>query len=359
MPNDRYVNGLKTQIGPCIWDVDSISQEVEDFTKIHIRSEVATEEDNDVFHRILKTGEYDDRASDNYSINYGFFKTACDNYAMNKPTKWYDLCVTILKRCIILPINCNTEDNALTIFSTLNDRGLPLADSDIFKAQIYKNYTKYEERKEFTELWKRLTDVCKKGDFSIDDVFRYYSHVLRSKAKDKSKEIGLRRFYHGGNDYSKLKQIGIMDDIMSLSYFWFYVNSNTSPDIEDGYTISVETRKYLHCFRHYPNEFWKYPTSIFFLKNKDESSFDDDLRQFLKKLMAFLFAKFIDAPSINAIKDDIYNACIKVEESNTFDRQFKMEEDKFKEKIDEQSSARLMRPLLLLDAYLNENQKDK
>lgn len=359
MTEDDDVLGLKMQVGPCIWDVHSISKRVNDFTKIHILSEVATEEDNDVFHNILKTGDYNDSAKDNYSVNYGFFKKACDDYAMNKPTKWYDLCVTILNRCIILPINSNTEEMALTIFSTLNDRGLPLADSDIFKAQIYKNYTKPDERKEFTELWKELTEICKKGSLSIDDIFRYYSHVLRAKSKDKSKEIGLRRFYQGGKDnYSKLKQNGVMDNIMSLAYFWFYVNSNTEPEKEDGYIISVETRKYLHCFNHYPNEFWKYPTSIFFLKNKGNASFDEDLRAFLIKLMSFLFAKFIDTPSINAIKDDIYNACITVEENNAFDRLFKMEDEKFREKIDEQSSARLMRPLLLLDAYLNENQKE-
>ncbi|MBU0559349.1 MAG: HNH endonuclease family protein, partial [Bacteroidetes bacterium] len=105
------------------------------------------------------------------------------------------------------------------------------------------------------------------------------------------------------------------------------------------------------------NEFWKYPTSIFFLKNKGNSSFDKEMRDFLIKLMAFLFAKFIDSPSINAIKDDIYNACITVDKNNIFERQFKMEDDKFREKIDEQSSARLMRPLLLLDAYLNKSQK--
>lgn len=356
MNEDDDVLGLKMQVGPCIWDVHSISKRVNDFSKIHILSEVATEEDNDVFHNILRTGEYNVNAHDNYSLNYGFFKKACDDYAMNKPTKWYDLCVTILNRCIILPINCNTEDTALTIFSTLNDRGLPLADSDIFKAQIYKNYTEFNERKEFTELWKELTDICKKGNFSIDDIFRYYSHVLRAKAKDKSKEIGLRRFYQGKDNYFKLKQNGLMDKIMSLAYFWYYLNSNIDPEIEDGYIVSTETRKYIHCFNHYPNEFWKYPTSIFFLKNRYNTSFDDELRMFLIKLMAFLFAKFIDIPSINAIKDDIYNACINVEFTNKLNRQYKMEESKFMEKIDEQSSARLMRPLLLLDAYLNESQ---
>jgi len=357
MPEDDDVMGLKMQVGPCLWDVHSISKRVSDFTKIHIFSEVATDDDNDTFHNILKSGVTEESREDNYSVNYSFFKTACDDYAKNKPTKWYDLCVTILNRCIILPIECNTQETALTIFSTLNDRGLPLADSDIFKAQIYKYHKSAADRKTFTETWKELTEVCRKGDISIDDVFRFYSHILRAKAKDRSKEIGLRKFYaHSG--YSRLKQKGVMDDIMALAYFWVYVNTGNDPEEEDGYTLSIETRKYLHCLTHYANEFWKYPTCVFFLRNKANKTFDDDLRALLKKLMAFLFAKFVEAPSVNAIKDDTYNACISIQEGNPFDRNFKLDEDKFMEKLDEQSSARLMRPLLLLEAYLHENQSE-
>jgi len=109
--------------------------------------------------------------------------------------QWKELCVTILSQCIILPIECDVQDTVLTIFSTLNDRGLPLADSDIFKAQIYRNCTTEETRKEFTETWKDLTQICKQGNLSIDDIFRYYTHVLRARSNDKSKEVGLRKFY--------------------------------------------------------------------------------------------------------------------------------------------------------------------
>ena len=75
---------------------------------------------------------------------------------MDHPLQWKNLCLTILKKCILLPIECKDLDMALTIFSTLNDRGLPLADSDIFKAQIYSTLSNIE-RTTFTEDWKNLT----------------------------------------------------------------------------------------------------------------------------------------------------------------------------------------------------------
>ncbi len=358
MNESDEVTGLKMQVGPCIWDVNPVSKKVSDYKKIHIQSEVATDADNDVFHQILETGDFKEDAEDNYSVNYRFFKTVCDEYAKTNPLKWNDLCVTILNRCIILPIECNTQETALTIFSTLNDRGLPLADSDIFKAQLYKFNKTVEQRKDFTETWKELTDVCKRGNISIDDVFRFYSHVLRARNKDRGKEIGLRKFYAGNGDYQRLKQVGVMKDITRLAYFWYYVNTRTEPEPEDGYVISTATRKNLHCLSHYPNEFWKYVTSVFFLRNNDSDVFDKSLNDFLIKLTAFLFAKFIEAPSINAIKDDIYLACISVQNENVFDREFTLNEESLLIKLEEQSSARLMRPLLLLDAYLDKDQRE-
>jgi len=357
MVEDEDVVGLKNQLAPCIWDINPISQKVSDKTKIHIESKVATEEDNETFHKILETGISNDFARDNYSVNYRFFKKQCDEYAENNPMQWKQLCIIILQKCIILPIECDTPETALTIFSTLNDRGLPLADSDIFKAQIYRNLETEEKRKEFTNIWKELTRICKQTRISIDDIFRYYSHVLRARCNDKSKEVGLRKFY-AEDKYTRLKDQNLMREIMTLANFWRYINIGLEPEEEVDYQISNEARKYLHCLSCYPNEFWKYATSVFFIKNQFSETFDADFCKMLKKLIAFLFAKFIDIPSVNAIKDDIYSSCISLHKQNTFQFRFTFNEELVNQQIDTHSSSRLSRALLLLDAYLNKNQID-
>lgn len=355
MIEDEDVIGLKNQLAPCIWDINPISQKVSDKTIIHIESLVATEEDNDTFHKILETGDSNDQATDNYSSNYRFFKSQCDEYAEKNPMQWKQLCVTILQKCIILPIECDTSETALTIFSTLNDRGLPLADSDIFKAQIYRNLDTDQKRKEFTNTWKELTQTCKQARISIDDVFRYYTHVLRARNEDKSKEIGLRKYY-AEEKYKRLKESGLMSEILSLANFWLCINTGIAPDEEDGYIISNEAKKYLHCLSCYPNEFWKYATSVFFIKNKCSETFDIDFCSILKKITAFLFAKFIDAPTVNAIKDDIYSACISIQSNNELQVKFNLNEELISQQIEGHASSRLSRALLLLDAYLNSNQ---
>ena len=51
-----------------------------------------------------------------------------------------------MQNCILLPIEAESQDTALRIFSTLNDRGKPLSDADIFKAQFYKYYSDKGEK---------------------------------------------------------------------------------------------------------------------------------------------------------------------------------------------------------------------
>lgn len=356
MVEDDDVIGLKNQLAPCIWDINPISQKVTDKTKIHIISEVATEEDNETFHKILETGNVNENTQDNYSKNYRFFKEKCDEYATTNPMQWKELCVTILQKCIILPIECDAQDTALTIFSTLNDRGMPLADSDIFKAQIYRNCSTEEKRKEFTDTWKELTQICKQGTFSIDDIFRYYSHILRARNNDKSKEVGLRKFY-AENKYERLKNQSVIPEIMELASFWCFLNTEIEPENDYTYIISTKAKTYLHCLNCYPNEFWKYATSVFFLKNKDSKTFENDFENMLQKLIAFLFAKFIEQPSVNAIKDDIYNACISLNTNKEHLYKFNLNEDLLSQQIDGHSSSRISRALLLLYAYLNPNQR--
>ena len=221
---DKNILGLKNQIAPCIWDVDPISGEVNDKGRIHIESRVATESDNETFHEILKLGAVDSTKKDLYSRNYGFFFSKCEEYARVNPTNWQPFCVTLLKRCIILPIECDQFDTALTIFSTLNDRGMPLSDSDIFKAQIYRSKSSREDKLQFTQAWKELTETVEDSGMSLDDLFRYYSHVIRARNSDKTKEIGLRKFYAGDkNKFERLKTSGLMDELSDLAEFWFAV----------------------------------------------------------------------------------------------------------------------------------------
>ncbi len=351
MSEDINVRGLKSQIAPCIWDVDEISMVVNDKNKIHLESRVSTAQDNDVLQKILYSGKTESgSAKSKYAENYNFFFEKCEEYARTNPLKWQPLCVAILQSCIVLPIDCEKEDTALTIFNTLNDRGLPLADSDIFKAQMYKN-KEQAERQEFATRWKELRESCEKAKIQLDDLFRYYSHYIRAIKKDKSKEIGLRRFY-AENKYEKLKTPSFMDDLELLCGFWDELNNYR----KDGQLkLSFEDLKYTQCLHNYPNDYWKYLASVYFLKHKDKPDFQKDFSVFLKKIISFLFSKFIERPTVNAIRDDVFQGVIDLWATGTVNFKYEMGKT-FDAQLENAYQTKIARGLILLHSYLNEKQ---
>ena len=355
--SDKDIKGLKRQIEPCIWKINKMNLEVEDREAIHLKSLVITDQEKGILHKLIAEGEATDtKNNSNYYKNYNFFLDKCDKFAADFPMDWKEFCLSIMSKCIILPIECNQEETAHTIFSTLNDRGMPLADADIFKAQIYKSKEK-EKREEFIEEWKNLTDICDQAKISLDDVFRYYSHILRAKAKITHKEVALRKFYSDGK-YKKLQDPCLMDDLVELAKFWLAINSDGDEKIyESPYNLSKTARKYLQCLKKYPNEYWKYIVSVYFYVNKDKKDFEKSLVVCLEESVRFLFAKFIDKPTVNAIKDDVFQGCkeIWMGKSRFFKRYTPLDID---QKI-QTPPPRIVRALLWLHAYLNKGQGEK
>ncbi|NBI14034.1 DUF262 domain-containing protein [[Haemophilus] felis] len=361
--SDNEIEGLKRQLKPCLWNVNKISGDVDNYSDMKVHSLVIDDEERDIFHSIIETGNVVEEAKDNYSKNYKFFKEQCDKYAMNNPTRWKELYVTILNHCIILPIKCESQDTALTIFSTLNDRGMPLSDSDIFKAKLY-SFQKEEEKSKFIDSWKEISAICKKGKVSIDELFRYYSHIIRARNGDTSKEIGLRKFY-SQNNYSHLRTPNLLPEIKLLALFWEHINSDIEIRDELKYNLSFESRKYLSCLKCYTNEYWKYVVSVFFIRYKDSSNFDNIFQGFIKKVVSYFLVKYLEEPSVNSIKDDVFKNCalilgqLKTPSSDLADKNRKLYE-KLENGLIELINDRkkLTRSMLLLNAYLTEGQND-
>ena len=131
-------NSVQTRnnIEKCIWKTDTFG--TADKTSLKIDSELATDNDKEEFLELLRTGVVKDASNSQYVTNYRFFQNKIDEFLQKTPSYFPYLPARILGNCILLPIEAESQDTALRIFSTLNDRGLPLSDADIFKAQFYK-----------------------------------------------------------------------------------------------------------------------------------------------------------------------------------------------------------------------------
>ena len=349
-PNDKEVEGLMKQIAPCIWDVNPMSQEVSDKTKIHIQSLVASEKDNESFHKIMITGIAEENDKSLYAKNYSFFLNKCDSYAASQPLDWKQLCLCIMNECIVLPIECTDLDSALIIFSTLNDRGMPLSDSDIFKAEIYKTKKSKEEKDTFTQNWKELGETAENAKMSIDDIFKLYTHVLRAKGNCSDSEIGLRKFY-SENQRSRLHESNLTETLLEVAHFWEKLISYNDE------ICTEKTKKYIHCLKAYPNEYWKYPITVLFdycKRNKKEIK--NLLPEYLAKLISYLFVRFIEKPSVNTIKNPVYLFCIDTYKNGCLDTDDFVIVDDFKTKlILTAGSSKIQKAMLLLNSYLFDN----
>ncbi len=344
-PPDDEIDGLMKMIAPSIWDVNPMSKKVVDKNLIHIQSLVVTEKDNEAFHYIMVNGSIKDGDKSHYSENFSYFMDKCNAYAQDYPLDWKEFCLCILNQCIVLPIECLNLDAALTIFSTLNDRGLELADSDIFKAEMYKSFETKEQKSDFIEKWKELTEITTRAKLSIDDIFRYYSHVLRGLEKDKSKEIGLRKYY-SKDRFKRLKTEALIDTIVDISEFWDKVLKY------DDSICTVECKKLIHCLKCYPNDFWRYPlTVLYYYTKKNNGNIKEVLPSFLRSIVSYLFVRFIETQSLNPIKDPIYQFCIDLAATGKSNISYILKQD-FKQTLLATSNTKISKPLILLNSYL-------
>jgi len=120
------------------------------------------------------------------------------------------------------------------------------------------------------------------------------------------------------------------------------------------YTLDFEAKEYIQCLVVYPNEYWKYPVSVLFVKSRTEPDFNAQLNDLLASLTALMLSKFVFSPSVNAVRPDIfaYNIHIYDRTQSFPDRGFFNEKD-MSGKMKVLGESRITKSLLLLDAYLN------
>lgn len=295
---------LKSQIVPTIWKQNPTTGEV-DFDKILITSRVMGDEGNQEFANILITGQSDEKSNSNYAKNYRLLQQLVDEYAAEQPLAFYSFISNILNRAILLPITADTQDTALTIFSTLNDRGLALSDADIFKAKIY-NHLDQIGKKNFIERWQQLDEEASNAGESIQKLFYYYMFYLRAKENDrKTTTPGIRKYY-AKNNFERLYSDDIMENLNTILNLWIVINNRNAVDNEK-WSENQEIKQILDALTSYPNEFWKYPVVIYYLHYHQNDTFEDEFLLFVKRLLAVLSARYIVTPTINAVKTGILN----------------------------------------------------
>lgn len=302
------VNNFIQKIKPALWKENEMTGK-EDRSKILLRSEVVTDSGNLILRNILESGEADKNAKDNYSKNYNKFKELYIQKSQSSPNQIYHFVLALLNYSILLPITADDQETALTIFNTLNNRGLPLSDADIFKSYIYKKLDD-TGKKAFINKWKKLETDAEKVNESIQSLFYYNMFYMRAREKDdKSTTPGVRKYYLDKNKNRLTPEV--IDDLAANLQFWKVINGREAVDGEE-WSQNMDIRKILDSLSSYTNEFWKYPVSIFFMEHKDKANFEEIFLKFLRKLYVMLLTRYLEVPTINAVKVDILKLNVQI-----------------------------------------------
>lgn len=302
------VNNFIQKIKPALWKENEMTGK-EDRSKILLRSEVVTDSGNLILRNILESGEADKNARDNYSKNYNKFKELYIQKSQSSPNQIYHFVLALLNYSILLPITADDQETALTIFNTLNNRGLPLSDADIFKSYIYKKLDD-TAKKAFINKWKKLETDAEKVNESIQSLFYYNMFYMRAREKDdKSTTPGVRKYYLDKNKNRLTPEV--IDDLAVNLQLWKVINGREAVDGEE-WSQNMDICKILDCLSSYTNEFWKYPVSIFFMEHKDKANFEEIFLKFLRKLYVMLLTRYLEVPTINAVKVDILKLNVQI-----------------------------------------------
>ena len=291
-----------SKIEPTIWRTNKLTGVV-DYTDILLTSRVMNNDGNQILKAILETGETSESAKDNYSKNYRLFQRLLDKHSLENPLMVYQFIYALLNQAILLPITADTQDTALTIFSTLNDRGLPLSEADIFKAKIY-NQLDLDNKKIFIERWKNLDEQATYNKESIQQLFYYYMFYLRALEKDiKTTTPGIRKYY-AKEKFKRLFEVDLMDNLCIILNLWKVINKGQELDGE-AWSNNNKIKQSLDTLSSYPNEFWKYPVVIYYICHRNKEDFEVKFTVFLNKLLLELLTKYLISPTVNAVKTDI------------------------------------------------------
>lgn len=207
----------------------------------------------------------------------------------------------ILDQVFLLPIEL-TGDNiddannrALKIFETINNRGMNLEDADIFKAKLYEKADALNENEIFINQWQEFKGATDDLNMKVDEIFRYYSHIIRGHQGITSSEKNLRDLFID-SDFSPLitaHYSEVMSDLKKIIECLKYIEYKQS-DLS-------ELSKWIQVIKAYTNQYPMYAIVSFLFINGFENNIA--LEKLLKSIIRYVYY----VGTTTTVKFEIYN----------------------------------------------------
>lgn len=308
---DKQSVSTRDAIAKCIWKTDEFDEP--DKAQLKIDSEVASDDDKEEFLEILRTGATAEGQRSRYARTFAFFQDKIARFTSDYASYTAYLPTRILNNVILLPIEAESQDTALRIFSTLNDRGLPLSDADIFKSQFYKFFSDRGEKDGFIRRWKALEELTdsmfrpSRGT-PMDELFTRYMYYERARQGNRNTTTEALRDFYERDQYRLLKSEETLENLESLAAFWKSVYD------QDDAAFSERVLRRLFVLNYAPNGMWTYIVSVYFMANRgpDGRLDDEAFYCFLNTITAFIWSYAIERPGVNSLRSPVYPELIHI-----------------------------------------------
>lgn len=162
--------------------VFAIREQVQQFIDEFIKTDGGTARESD----IAKLGERDE----NLSVQ-NMAKAVLELrrfFRENPDTKPEELLHFLLNKVLLIYVSTEDLEDAFRLFTILNDRGIPLRNSDILKSMNLGALDKPEDKVKYAKMWEEA-----EGELG-DDFDRFLNHVRTILVKDKARQSLLQEF---------------------------------------------------------------------------------------------------------------------------------------------------------------------
>ena len=214
---------------------------------------------------------------------------------------------------------------------------MDLQDADIFKAKLYQMSLTIGKGDEFIRKWKEINSRCEDLNIKIDDLFRYYYHIIRGREGIIVAEKRLREFFQKDNkspfkkgDYGYVLS-SLLDTLDAIEY---YRNKLNEPS---------RLAAWIQILDAYTNQNPVYAFVVYIYYHKTAS--DEELISFLKKILRYCYYR----GSTMSVKFEIYNIIYKVASGQDIDNYLVKNVDEWMWN----NPGRLRKGLTLLAFYLS------
>lgn len=352
----RYLEGF----GKCVWEHDL--DKGLDFKNCHLSSKVIADRDEKILKKLLSEkftiGDIKGNNS-NYAKNYIFFYEKLEEFKLKDTLLWEKFCKMFLtNRLFILLVICDSQESAMTIFNTLNSRGLPLSNADILKGYIYK---KVKNKEKFASEWKDIETKIEENENikDLDFLFLQYMHIIRAENEDTNTTTqGILPFF---TKTDKKEYYGALQDWLYKPETMPFISNLADFWINPKEYLSEKSSRYISILNLFQNDTWKFFVSYLVWRNKNcfnndtfnKNKFSNEFDKFLPELIKYITLPFLNNnATTGVVKEIVFKMNVSLYKKENFIIGHSMPKQKVFFEIINSFDTRKIKYILFLYAYI-------